>query len=88
MTLTQRRPEADAELIAELFDKTGIDLSALPSVMPGDVLAPAIGTTVGALAQDRYRNRGIPYITVGRRRIRYSRAQVARHLLANQRPYS
>jgi hypothetical protein len=39
--------------------------------------------TVDALAQDRYRDRGIPYIRVGRR-IRYLRADVARYLIANR----
>jgi hypothetical protein len=53
------RDMADAEL-AKLYADTGIDLSMLPSIMTAEELAPAIRSSVGALAQDRYRNRGIP----------------------------
>jgi hypothetical protein len=83
MTTTQTArwyERADAEL-AELYAKTGIDLSMLPAVMTAEELAPAIRSSVGALSQDRYRNRGIPYTRLGRR-IRYARAEVARYLLA------
>ena len=76
------RDMADAEL-AKLYTDTGIDLSMLPSIMTAEELAPAIRSSVGALAQDRYRNRGIPYIRMGRR-IRYARADVARYLAANR----
>lgn len=72
------RDMAEAEL-ADLYNTTGIDLSHLPPVMTAAELAPAIGSSEGALAQDRYRNRGIPYIRLGRR-IRYARAEVARYL--------
>ena len=73
---------ADAEL-AKLYADTGIDLSMLPSIMTAEELAPAIRSSVGAFAQDRYRNRGIPYIRMGRR-IRYVRADIARYLAANR----
>lgn len=73
---------ADAEL-AKLYADTGIDLSMLLSIMTAEELAPAIRSSVGALAQDRYRNRGIPYIRMGRR-IRYVRADIARYLAANR----
>jgi hypothetical protein len=76
------RDMADAEL-AKLYTDTGIDLSMLPSIMTAEELAPAIRSSVGALAQDRYRNRGISYIRMGRR-IRYARADVARYLAANR----
>ena len=76
------RDMADAEL-AKLYDETGIDLSMLPSIMTAEELAPAIRSSVGALAQDRYRNRGIPYIRMGRR-IRYVRADIARYLAAHR----
>ena len=76
------RDMADAEL-TKLYNATGVDLSMLPTVMTAEELAPAIRSSVGALAQDRYRNRGIPYIRMGRR-IRYARAEVARYLIANR----
>ena len=77
------RDTVDAEL-AQLYNKTGIDLSLLPAIMTPEQLAPAIHVTVGSLAQDRYRNRGIPFIRVGKRRIRYVRTDVARYLAANR----
>jgi hypothetical protein len=88
MTVTQdvaarSRDMADAELTG-LYTDTGIDLSHLPAFMNAEQLAPAIGVTIGSLAQDRYRNRGIPYIRMGRR-IRYVRAEVARYLAANHK---
>jgi hypothetical protein len=46
------RDMADAEL-AKLYTDTGIDLSMLPSIMTAEELAPAIRSSVGALAQDR-----------------------------------
>lgn len=72
----------EAEL-AKLHADTGLDLSMLPAIMTAEELAPAIHVSVGSLAQDRYRNRGIPYIRMGRR-IRYARADVARYLAANR----
>jgi hypothetical protein len=74
---------AEAEL-ATLFAETGIDLSALQPVVKPVELATAIRSTVDALAQDRYRGVGIPYVKLGRR-VRYLRIDVARHLLANRR---
>jgi hypothetical protein len=74
---------AEAEL-ATLFAETGIDLSALPAVVKPNELAPVIRTTVDALAQDRYRRVGIPYVKLGRR-VRYLRADVARYLLAHRK---
>jgi hypothetical protein len=76
------RNMADAEL-AQLYNDTGIDLTALPPMMTAVELAQAIRSSEGALAQDRYRNRGVPYIKMGRR-IRYVRADVARYLAANR----
>ncbi|OBI02921.1 hypothetical protein [Mycobacterium scrofulaceum] len=75
----QSRPDAE---ITQLYERTGIDLSRLPAVMTAEELATGIRSSVGALAQDRHRNRGIPYIKLGRR-IRYARNEVARYLLAN-----
>jgi hypothetical protein len=69
--------------LAKLYIDTGIDLTTLPAVMTAEVLAPVVFSTVGALAQDRYRGGGIPYIKMGRR-VRYLRTDVCRYLLANR----
>jgi hypothetical protein len=74
---------ADAEL-TKLYVDTGIDLSTLPPICTPEELAPVIRSTVGALANERYRGVGIPYIKHGRR-VRYLRADVARYLAANHR---
>ena len=57
---------ADAEL-TKLYADTGIDLSMLDPVITPDELAPVMRTSVGALAQDRYRRRGIPWVRYGKR---------------------
>lgn len=72
-----------ADELAQLYSDTGIDLSALPPICTPEELAPVIRTTVGALANERYRRVGIPYIRHGRR-IRYLRVDVARFLAANR----
>jgi hypothetical protein len=77
------RRHTDAEL-EELYATTGIDLTELSSVLTAAELAPILRTSVGALAQDRYRLRGVPHVVVGKRRIRYLRADVCRYLLANR----
>jgi hypothetical protein len=70
--------------LAELYTSTGIDLSSLASVAKPVEVAAVIRTTVDALAQDRYRGTGIPYIKFGRR-VRYLRADVARYLMAHRK---
>jgi hypothetical protein len=72
----------DTEL-SRLFIDTGIDLSTLPAIAKPRELAPVMGTTEAALAQDRYRRGGIPYVKFGRR-VRYLRADVARYLLTHR----
>jgi hypothetical protein len=72
----------DTEL-SKLFVDTGIDLSTLPPVVTPPELAAVMRTTVDALAQDRYRRRGIPYVKFNRR-VRYLRTDVARYLAANR----
>lgn len=74
---------AEAEL-TNLFVETGIDLSSLQAIIKPSELAPVIRTTVDALAQDRYRGVGIPYVKLGRR-VRYLRADVARFLMAHRK---
>jgi hypothetical protein len=73
------RDAADAEL-ARLYNATGIDLTILPPIMTAEELARALRCSVGALAQERYRNQGAPYIKMGRR-VRYARTEVARYLM-------
>jgi hypothetical protein len=76
--------DANAEL-ARVYAETGIDLSVLPAAATTAQLAAAINVTEGALVQDRYRQRGIPYVQVGARRIRYLRVDVARYLLSHRK---
>lgn len=73
----------DAEL-EELLRQTGIDLSTLPPIMTAQELAPVLFLTADALAQDRYRGVGIPYVVLGRRRVRYLRADVCRYLITHR----
>ena len=61
---------------------SGFDLSDLPAVCTPDEIAPAIHTTVSALAQDQYLHKGIPYTKVGRR-VFYARRIVAQYLIDN-----
>jgi hypothetical protein len=71
--------------VAELFEKTGIDLSTLPAIATHRDLAPVINSSIGALAQERSSGTGIPYLKLNRR-VRYSRAEVALYLLASYKP--
>jgi hypothetical protein len=83
-TSISARAAAKAEFeLTKLYNDTGIDLSMLPTVMTAEELAPVIRTTVGALATDRYRKRGIPFVHYGRR-VRYLKVDVARYLAANR----
>jgi hypothetical protein len=70
---------ADVEL-SRLYTDTGIDLAACPPIMTAAQLGPVLGLSEGALAQDRFRGDGIPFIKMGRR-VRYLRADVARYLI-------
>jgi hypothetical protein len=69
--------------LSKLYIDTGIDLSAMPPIMTADELAPLLGLTVGALANERYRHVGIPFVKHGKR-VRYLRADVARYLIAHR----
>jgi hypothetical protein len=73
--------------LSNLYVDTGIDLSTLPAIMTADHLAPVLGVTVGALANDRYRHVGLPFVKHGKR-VRYLRADVARYLIANRTSYA
>lgn len=55
----------------------------LPDVATPKQTAKFVGSTVQALAQDRYLGRGLPYVRYGGR-IRYLRQDVLDHLAANR----
>jgi hypothetical protein len=73
--------------LSKLYVDTGIDLLTLPAIMTAEQLAPVLGVTAGALANDRYRHVGIPFVKHGKR-VRYLRADVARYLVANRTTYA
>lgn len=58
-------------------------VTELPPVSKPEGLAAFIGTTADALAQDRYRRRGIPYVKIGGR-VRYLREDVLKFLADNR----
>jgi hypothetical protein len=55
----------------------------LPPVAKAEQVAAVVQTTVDALAQDRYRRRGIPFVKIGGR-VRYLREDVLEYLAANR----
>lgn len=55
----------------------------LPHVAKPEHVAAFIHTTVDALAQDRYRRRGLPWVKIGGR-VRYLREDVLRFLADNR----
>lgn len=55
----------------------------LPPVAKAAQVADVVQTTVDALAQDRYRGRGIPYVKIGGR-VRYLREDVLKYLADNR----
>ena len=55
----------------------------LPPVATAAQVATVVQTTVDALAQDRYRRRGIPYVKIAGR-VRYLREDVLNYLTANR----
>lgn len=57
--------------------------SDLPAVATASQVAAVMQTSVDALAQDRYRRRGVPYVKIGGR-VRYLREDVIAYLAANR----
>jgi hypothetical protein len=55
----------------------------LPAVATAVQVAKVVQTSVDALAQDRYRGRGIPHVKIGGR-VRYLRADVLQFLADNR----
>lgn len=74
-------PTALDRFIADL-DRS-IPTDALPPVSTSKHVAAVVGTTEGALAQDRYQRKGIPYTRIGSR-VRYLRADVLAFLASNR----
>ncbi|MDQ1250705.1 MAG: hypothetical protein QG597_5085 [Actinomycetota bacterium] len=72
---------AAADLVAQMEAQVPIDL--LPPVSMPEHVANVLHTTVDALAQDRYRRRGVPWCKVGGR-VRYLRTDVLKFLAANR----
>ncbi|OBF38223.1 hypothetical protein A5724_10480 [Mycobacterium sp. ACS1612] len=58
-------------------------LEELPPIATAGQVAQVVQTTVDALAQDRYRRRGIPYVKIGGR-VRYLRQDVLDYLAASR----
>jgi hypothetical protein len=69
--------------LSKLCADAGFDMSELPPIMTAEELAPILGVTVAALANDRYRHVGVPFVKHGKR-IRYLRSDVIRYLIANR----
>jgi hypothetical protein len=74
-------PGVLTDLIADM-EKT-VPTHLLPHVAKPDQVAAVVQTTEDALAQDRYRRRGIPYVKIGGR-VRYLREDVFAFLIANR----
>lgn len=55
----------------------------LPFAAKAEQVAAVIQTSPEALAQDRHRGRGIPYVKIGGR-VRYLREDVLQYLAANR----
>lgn len=70
-----------AALVTEMEGK--IPKHFLPPIAKADQVAAVIQVTVDALAQDRYRRRGLPYVKVAGR-VRYLREDVLKYLADNR----
>lgn len=60
-----------------------LNAEELPPIATPAQVAKVMQTTVDALAQDRYRRRGLPWVKIGGR-VRYLRADVVSFLAANR----
>jgi hypothetical protein len=77
-------PTKQTDDVSKLKTQTGIDLSDMPQIMTPEQLAAIMGQSVAALANDRWRRIGVPYVKYGKR-VRYLRADVARYLIKQHR---
>lgn len=60
-----------------------LDLEELPAIATPAQVAAVIQSTTAALAQDRHRRRGLPYVKFGGR-VRYLRDDVLTYIRANR----
>lgn len=72
---------AVADLVADMEKQVPEHL--LPHIAKPEHVAAVMHTTVDALAQDRYRRRGLPWVKISGR-IRYLRADVLQFLADNR----
>lgn len=72
---------AMTDFIADMEETVPTHL--LPHIAKPEQVAVVVQTTVDALAQDRYRRRGIPHVKIGGR-VRYLRADVLKYLADNR----
>ena len=70
-----------ADLVAEM--EKAVPTHLLPHIAKPEQVARVVQTTVDALAQDRYRRRGIPYVKYSGR-VRYLRADVLKFMADNR----
>lgn len=59
-------------------------MEELPQVLTAAQLAQVLGISPASLAQDRYRGRGVPYVKIGAKRVRYLREDVLKYLRQNR----
>lgn len=72
--------------VAKLYAESGIDLSDMPAIMTAEDLSPVMLKSVAALANDRYRGMGVPYVKYGKS-VRYLRVDVARYLIRHRQSF-
>ena len=70
-----------AQLVAEMEKQITVHL--LPHIAKPEQVAIVVQTSVDALAQDRYRRRGLPFVKISGR-VRYLRADVLKFLADNR----
>lgn len=58
--------------------------SDLPAVMTTRQLGEILNVSPDSLAQDRYYGRGVPFVKIGAKRVRYLREDVLNYLQANR----
>lgn len=78
MTTTTRRKSPKKKSAADISAPV-----ALPAISTPEQVAKWLGTSVAALAQDRYLNRGLPYVKISGR-IRYVSDEIAEYLKSNR----
>ncbi len=59
------------------------DATIVPALLTDPQVTELLGLPVGALRQDRYLGVGLPFVVIGKRRIRYRAEDVAAYIAAN-----